>query len=290
MYCGIDLPTTGEFADVRTLAHLARDAEAAGWDGFFLYDQIAADPAEPLIDPWIALTAIALATVRLRFGPLVTPLPRRRPWKVARETVTLDHLSGGRLILGVGLGIAPEEFDDLDEAPDLATRARMLDEALDVVTGLWSGEPFAYSGRYFRVRRAQFLPVPVQRPRIPIWVGGTWPARAPFLRAAHWDGVVPHYRDADGRIAMMPPASLGEALAFMRAARGSAPFESALRGSTPGDDRARATAIVTPYARAGLTWWLEGVDGGRTLAEVRARILQGPPVDRALGVEAAARE
>jgi alkanesulfonate monooxygenase SsuD/methylene tetrahydromethanopterin reductase-like flavin-dependent oxidoreductase (luciferase family) len=278
MFFGIDLPAYGEFADVGALAALAREAEAAGWDGFFLYDQVAPERPLPLADPWIALTAAALATSRLRLGTLVTPLPRRRPWKVARETVTLDHLSGGRLILGVGLGISPEEFDDLGEETDLRVRAEMLDEALTVLTGLWRGEPFSHLGIHYRVRAAHFLPAPSQTPRIPIWVGGTWPVRAPFRRAARWDGVFPHYRDEHGAISPMPPAVLREMLGYIAAHRaGAAPFAVVLRGATPGDHPERAAEMIAPYRDAGLTWWLEGVGSGRDLAAVRARIRQGPP-------------
>src|SRR5262249_15676842 len=154
-----------------------------GWDGFFLYDQIASEGPKRLIDPLVALTAIALNTERIRFGPLVTPLARRRPWKVAREAATLAHLSHGRVVLGVGLGADRHEFDDLGETEDPKTRAAMLDESLDVLTGLWSGAPFSYSGQHYRLREALFLPPPVQTPRIPIWVGGIWPTRAPFRRA-----------------------------------------------------------------------------------------------------------
>jgi len=277
---GIDLPAYGEFADPRLLASLAREAEDAGWDGFFLYDQVAPERPLPLVDPWIALTAVALATTRIRLGTLVTPLPRRRPWKLARETVSLDRLSGGRLILGVGVGVSPEEFDDLGEQVDLRTRAAMLDEALLVLTGLWSGVPFSHQGTHYTVRAAQFLPPPLQSPRIPIWVGGTWPLRGPIRRAARWDGVFPHYRDAAGQPAPMPPAALGEMLSFIRAERhgeDDRPFAVVLRGASPGGDRAAATATVEPYHQAGLTWWLEGVDGGRDLAAVRARIRRGPP-------------
>jgi alkanesulfonate monooxygenase SsuD/methylene tetrahydromethanopterin reductase-like flavin-dependent oxidoreductase (luciferase family) len=261
VFFGIDLPAYGEFADVRTLAALAREAEAAGWDGFFLYDQVAPERPLPLVDPWIALAAVALATTRLRLGTLVTPLPRRRPWKVARETVTLDHLSGGRLILGVGLGVSPEEFDDLGEETDMRVR-----------------EPYSHRGVHYRLRAAYFLPAPLQTPRIPIWVGGTWPVRAPFRRAARWDGVFPHYRDEQGAVSTMPPPVVREMLAYVRAHRaGDAPFAVVLRGATPGDDQARAAEMIAPYHDAGLTWWLEGVDGGRDLAAVRARIWQGPP-------------
>jgi alkanesulfonate monooxygenase SsuD/methylene tetrahydromethanopterin reductase-like flavin-dependent oxidoreductase (luciferase family) len=259
------------------LAELAREAEGAGWDGFFLYDQIASEAAKPVIDPWVALTAIALDTERIRFGPLVTPLARRRPWKVAREAATLDRLSNGRMILGVGLGGDRHEFDDLGEASDPKIRAAMLDEALDVLTGLWSGTLFSYGGQYFRVREAQFLPPPIQRPRIPIWVGGIWPNRAPFRRAARWDGAFPHYRDAEG-IRMMPVDQLRELRSFMRPLRAAEqPLEVILRNKAPSGDRARDAAIAASYAEAGLTWWLEGVEGRPQVDDVRRCIRQGPP-------------
>ncbi|MDB5059946.1 MAG: class flavin-dependent oxidoreductase [Chloroflexi bacterium] len=283
MYFGIDVPTCGEFADPRVLADLARDAERSGWDGFFLYDQVAPERPLPLADPWIALAVVALATTRLRLGTLVTPLPRRRPWKVARETVTLDRLSGGRLILGVGLGISPEEFDDLGEEPNLRVRADMLDEALEVLTGLWTAEQFSHDGPHYRVRGAQFLPPPLQSPRIPIWVGGTWPTRAPFRRAARWDGIFPHFRSEAGGGALVPPDVFRQMLAYVRTQRDKdMPFDVVLRGATPGEDAQRAAAIIAPYADAGLTWWLEGLEGGRDLEAIRARILQGPPARQSI--------
>src|SRR6476659_1898148 len=148
-YC-MNVPIFGEYADVRLLATMAQEAEAAGWDGFFVWDHIQwsgeedGEPRQPAIDPWLALTAIALHTTHLRIGPLVTPLPRRRPWKVVRETVTLDHLSGGRLTLGVGLGFPPGlEYGDFGEDTDAKVRGEKLDEGLAVLTGLWRGAPFS---------------------------------------------------------------------------------------------------------------------------------------------------
>jgi alkanesulfonate monooxygenase SsuD/methylene tetrahydromethanopterin reductase-like flavin-dependent oxidoreductase (luciferase family) len=276
MYYGIDLPTTGEYADVRTLAALAAEAESAGWDGFFIYDQVASDMPEPIADTGVALAAIALGTERIRFGALVTPLARRRPWKVARETVTLDQLSGGRLVVGVGLGGGATEFDDLGEAGEPQMRAAMLDEGLEVLAGLWRGEPFSYSGRHYQLREALFQPPPVQSPRIPIWVGGVWPSRAPFRRAARWDGVFPHYRGAAGP-SMMPPQALRELLAFVTQQRAAGPFDVVLRNKAPSDDRAEQAETIAAYAAAGLTWWLEGVERHKQLAPMRAYIRQGPP-------------
>jgi alkanesulfonate monooxygenase SsuD/methylene tetrahydromethanopterin reductase-like flavin-dependent oxidoreductase (luciferase family) len=183
MQYGLYLPNYGVFGDVRLLADLAREAEAVGWDGFFLWDHIAEQYEDtttmlPMIDPWVALAAIAMQTEKLRIGTTVTPLPRRRPWKLARETVSIDRLSNGRLILGVGIGAGELEWDHLGEETDLRSRGQMLDEGLDILTGLWSGEPFSYSGKHYQIEHAQFLPTPVQQPRIPIWVGGLWGNKA----------------------------------------------------------------------------------------------------------------
>ena len=278
MKYGLYLPNFGPFGDARVLAELARDAERAGWDGFFLWDHIARPGAPPVVDPWIALAAIAVATERIRIGALVTPLARRRPWKLARETVSLDRLSNGRLIFGAGLGSsggANVEWASLGEETDLVRRARLLDEGLAILTGLWSGEPFDFSGSELSVRGAQFLPVPVQSPRIPIWIAAYWPSRAPLRRAARWDGLFALFRDG-------PPhdvAQLAEAVALVRASRTSdAPFEVVYCAD-------RETP-VEPYARAGATWWLASLKPesfGATWTEpwplerMRERIASGPP-------------
>ena len=290
MQFGIDIPLFGPFADIHTVVALARDAEAAGWDGFFIWDDVATGGGQPLADPWIALTAVAVNTRRLRIGPMVTPLARRRPWKVARETVTLDHLSGGRLILGVGLGDDRAQFDNLGEPTSLKTRGAMLDEALAVLAGLWSGERFSFEGAHFHVKDAHFQPTPLQQPRIPVWVAGRWPNKAPFRRAARWDGVFPIGRDLS-LSEMLSPAQMRDVLAHTLAGREhAAPFDVAHAGITPGKDRAQDAAqeaeTVAQYAEAGVTWWLEQINpwafgwdgrGPWPLEAMRARVLAGPP-------------
>ena len=290
MRFGISLPPFGDYADPHFLAHAAREAEDAGWDGFFIWDHIMFDPSfHPIADPWLGLAAVALNTSRMRLGTTVTPLARRRPWKVARETVSLDILSGGRLILGVGLGDPVQwDYGFFGEEQDAKIRAKKLDEALDILTGLWSGERFRYQGDHYKLEEVIFLPRPVQTPRIPIWVGGFWPNKAPMRRAARWDGVYPisqQWRDST-----ISSEDWREILAFVKQHRTSdAPFDIIQAGATPGDDPAKAAEIVRPYVDAGVTWWIEGIDPWRFGADweeswfphdtqrMRERILQGPP-------------
>jgi len=286
---GIDLPPFGPFGSASVLADVARDAEQAGWDGVFIWDHVARAWTLDIADTWIALAAMATATERIRLGPLVTPLPRRRPWKVARETVSLDHLSNGRLILGVGLGSGrPEEWGNFDEETDLKTRGEMVDEALDILTGLWRGEPFSYDGQHYQVKDAHFLPTPFQQPRIPIWTGGYWPNRRPFRRAARWDGAFPLAKNSNHPGAALLPEQYRDVTAFVRAERATdAPFDIVCRGEpTPGDNPARGAEMVAPYVDAGITWWIEAVHPwvfGRDWEEtwpfeaMRERIRQGPP-------------
>ena len=194
MQYGVNLPIT---VDAQTLARLALEAEIAAWDGVFVWDCLSGNPEnEPekqaIYDPWIALAAIAMSTRRVRLGTMVTPLSRRRPWKVARETVTLDHLCQGRLILPVGLGSTIDAgFSKVGEEMDRKIRAEMLDEGLAILAGLWSGQPFSYIGQHYQVQEMTFLPPPVQQPRIPIWVVGAWPRMKSLRRALYWDGILP---------------------------------------------------------------------------------------------------
>ncbi|MVA75204.1 LLM class flavin-dependent oxidoreductase [Auraticoccus sp. F435] len=283
MKFGMNVPIFGEYADVRLLAELAVDAERAGWDGFWVWDHIQwsgegeGEPRQPAVDPTVALALVAASTSRVRIGPMVTPLARRRPWKVAREITTLDHLSGGRVTLGVGLGGPPGlEFGDFGEDTDPRVRAAKLDEGLDVLTGLWSGEPFDFAGQHHRVHRAQLLPPPVQRP-VPIWVGGEWPDhRAPFRRAARFDGVHP-------LLFSVPPddqpAAIRELVSFLRGIRpDDRPFDVAFGAETRGDGSEADRALVREFEQAGVTWWMEPVSHWRgPLAEMRERIRRGPP-------------
>ncbi len=287
MRYGLNLPPFGDFADPRALAALARDAEAAGWDGFFIWDHVVYDPSfHPIADPWVGLAAVALATERVRLGTLVTPLARRRPWQVAREAASLDRLSGGRLVLGVGLGDpAPWDFGFFGEEEDARVRARRLDEGLEIVAGLWSGRPFSYEGEHYRLREVTFLPTPVQRPRVPIWVGGWWPNKPPMRRAARWDGVVP------GASERAPtPDEVRELVAYVAAHRTTeAPFDVVIGGQTPGGDPVGGAAVVAPYAEAAATWWIEDVNPWRfglgledpwspdAAARMRERVRLGPP-------------
>jgi alkanesulfonate monooxygenase SsuD/methylene tetrahydromethanopterin reductase-like flavin-dependent oxidoreductase (luciferase family) len=278
----VGLPNVREYADPRLLMELAAEAEAAGWDGVFVWDHIAReeDPSVPATDPWIALAAMAVRTQRVRLGSMVTPLARRRPWKVAREAVALDVLSGGRFILGVGLGGgAQAEFAAFGESPDPRVRAELLDEGLTILDGLWSGEPFTFEGTHHRVSGAQFTPRPVQEPRIPIWVAGRWPNRRPFRRAARWDGVFPVF-EGMGFEQVATPEQLAEVVSYTRSHRpdGDAAFDVALECFSAGEDRTADAALAATYADAGLTWWIEALGWFRgPLEAMRERVRRGPP-------------
>lgn len=205
MQFGLSLPIHASYADPQLHVDLAMAAERAGWDGYFVWDHIAWKNGAnhmAVTDPWITLAAIAANTKRIRLGPLITPLTRRRPWKIARETIALDHLSKGRLILGVGLGaVAKTEFKAFGEESDDKARGRMLDEALAVITGLWRGELFTFAGEFYQITETKFNPVAVQFPRIPIWVAGSWrgeQGRKPFRRAARFVGTFPFIPKRDG--------------------------------------------------------------------------------------------
>jgi alkanesulfonate monooxygenase SsuD/methylene tetrahydromethanopterin reductase-like flavin-dependent oxidoreductase (luciferase family) len=242
-----------ELYDPRLLAKLAVLAEERGWDGFFLWDHIVySAPADAVADPWVALAAVASATERIALGALVTPLPRRRVHKVARETVTLDHLSGGRLIFGAGLGgDGHGEFEPFGEPADPRERARLLDEGLERLAAYWERD---------------FRPPPVQRPRIPVWVAGRWPMRRPLRRAAAWDGYFPIGE-------LERPDQLAEAAAEIAALRaaggsGSRPFDLVVT-NPPGTDPG-------PWAAAGATWCLTGFGPQPRAADVRDAIEAGP--------------
>jgi alkanesulfonate monooxygenase SsuD/methylene tetrahydromethanopterin reductase-like flavin-dependent oxidoreductase (luciferase family) len=259
------LPIFDDLADPRVVAQLAADAEAAGWDGCFVWDQLCwRAPVRAIADPWITLAAMATATERLRLGPMVTPLPRRRPAKVARETATLDRLSGGRLILGVGIGSDrfAAELSRTGEQLDDRRRGQMLDESLAVLTAAWSGEPVHHRGEYYTVDDIEFLPRPAHRPGVPVWAAG-FPGNAkPIRRAARLDGFFPANLEH--------PDQLAEAVATITDLRS---------GLTGPYDIAIGLPIDTdplPYAAAGATWWLTEFEPGVPLDTVRGVLRDGP--------------
>ena len=281
MRYGLTLPNGGIAGDARTLGELARLAEEADWDGVFLEDYIVWQGHEdvPTYDPWVALAVMAARTERVRLGTTVTPLSRRRPWKVAREAVTLDHLSGGRFILGVGAGdINDQGFSRVGEMADLKTRARMLDESLDIIVGLWSGQPFSYQGAHYQIEEMTLLPAPVQTPRIPIWIGGNWPHRGVIRRVARWDGFVGGKEHAGNEDWRLTPDEVRTLIADIARERTSpAPVEIALGGAMRGPDLESERAMIQALSEAGATWWMEYVTpelGG--LDAMRARIAGGP--------------
>ena len=288
MRYGVYVPIFGPYGDARVLADLAYDAEAAGWDGFFLWDQVSkttlTPTIDPLVDPWIALAVIALRTRSIRLGTLVTPLPRRRPWMVARETVSLDHLSAGRMVFGVGAGGGYYDFEALGEVSDAKELAVLLDEGLEVLTSLWSGEQYSHDGIAYHIKEAQFLPRPLQSPRIPVWVANLWPSKAPLRRAARWDGIVPIGRDLP-LVAMLTPEDMQEiVLSVASQPEYTPPFEVVHMGITRGTDTALDREVVATYQQVGVTWWVEKILpelwGSWTdwpLEAMRTRIRHGPP-------------
>ena len=243
---GIFVAPFEELSEPALVAELAARAERRGWDGFFVWDHVAyREPVEAIADPWITLAAVATSTERVVIGPLVTPLPRRRPHQLARESVTLDRLSGGRLVLGVGLGSErPGEFDPdrFGEEGDARARARLLDDGLDRLLAYWDGG---------------FQPRPVQRPRIPVWVAARWPHRKPLRRAVRYDGLFP--------IDLPNPDALAELKSELDAKQNSDGRFDYVVDNPAGTD-------PEPWAAAGATWCLTGFDIQPTRAEVEEAI------------------
>jgi alkanesulfonate monooxygenase SsuD/methylene tetrahydromethanopterin reductase-like flavin-dependent oxidoreductase (luciferase family) len=258
--------------DPGTAADLAARAEERGWDGAFTWDGVALGSMDTY-DPWVVMTAMAMRTERIRIGAIVTPPARRRPWKLAREAMTLDRLSNGRLILPVGLGaIDDAAFGNVGEPTDSRTRAELLDESLAILDGLWSGEPFEFEGRHYRFGPMTFRPTPVQRPRIPIWVVGAWPHEKSLRRTLAWDGIYAQIESADALRKVVDWAEDA-----WPAATRDRPWDVVAEGGTPADDPAAAATTVATYAAAGATWWIESDWQKGTVEAIRRRIEAGPP-------------
>jgi alkanesulfonate monooxygenase SsuD/methylene tetrahydromethanopterin reductase-like flavin-dependent oxidoreductase (luciferase family) len=265
MQFAVNLPNFAEYADPAVIVEMAVSAERSGWDGLFIWDHIVIADGLPVADPWTVLAAVAQATKRLFIGTMVTPLPRRHPWVLARQVTTLDRLSGGRVILGVGIGHPPDrEYGTFGEPTDERTRADMLDEGLEVLKGMWSGKPFEFTGRHYRVRRTRFAPVPH---RIPIWVAGTWPNHRPFRRAARHDGMFPITTD----LAPLSPEEVADCVEYVRRHRTTMDgYDITVSGPPRADD-------VVAYAGVGVTWYQVGPGFGETVDSTREWIGAGPP-------------
>jgi hypothetical protein len=280
VHYAISLSPAGPAGDPRTMAELAVLAERAGWDAVFLEDYIVypGDVGTPTFDPWVVMAAMAVATTRIRLGTLVTPVPRRRPWKLAMEAVTLDHLSGGRVILGAGAGDAAEaSFTGTGEPTDQQSLAGRLDEALEIIARLWDGEAVTYRGTYYRTHELRLPVRPVQRPRVPIWVGGDWKVGGVRRRLVRWDGCCV-YRGAPGTPAHRPllAGEVRELLAGVRRERGTSDgFEVCVGGRERDPDWQREREYLASLADAGATWWQEWVQPG-DIARARAAVTRGP--------------
>lgn len=279
MRYGLSLPTGGECGDPRFLLELGELAEASGWDGLFLEDYVCyqGDPAAPTCPTWPALAALAVRTSRMLLGSAVTPLARRRPWNLAREVATVDVLSGGRAVLGVGLGdtggsiVEDSSFTRFGEERDERRRAELLDEGLEILAGLWSGEPFGFRGKHFTLEEVSFTPTPVQRPRVPIWVGGGYPNPRPTARALRWDGSLLYKETHGGPSAEMTPEDVAE----LRGRAGGRPFTIAVGGGRRWDDAAALAAHVRAVEAAGADWWVEWVPPAEREA-MREAVRRGP--------------
>jgi alkanesulfonate monooxygenase SsuD/methylene tetrahydromethanopterin reductase-like flavin-dependent oxidoreductase (luciferase family) len=274
MKFGIYAPNFGNtFGNPKLITKLAIESEKSGWHGFFLWDHIVNTEGFPdTVDPFIALTSVAENTEKIHIGTTVTPLPRRRPWKLARETVTLDILSEGRLILGIGLG-GPSEFSIMNEETNLRIMAEMADEQLEILNGLWSGEDFSYTGKYYKIDKVKFLPRPVQRPKIKMWGAGTWPKKGPFKRAAKLDGVIPlsvDYRNP------LTPDDYRNMIEYMKKHGLRYPFDivEISFDATRSNDKKRS---IQDFQDAGVNWWLELVsDWNGSYKKIKDIITQGP--------------
>lgn len=270
---GLALP----YGTPRAAAQLSQLAEASGWDGCFLGDAIWCE------DPMIALAAAAMTTRRIRLGTLIIPVPLRRPWKVASESVALDRLSDGRLILGLGAGAVWMGWQGFpDEVTDTRARAEMLDESIDILTLLYQRKQFDYDGKHYHLKltlvdEQHYPPKPVQQPRIPLWVVGIWPREKSMRRVLKCDGVIAEKMNRDGKAEEVTPADIRAMKAYMDANRTlTTPFDIVVTGNTAGLDPGQLQEKLLPYAQAGATWWVEGLmeEPDELLTD---RIRRGPP-------------
>ncbi len=276
MKYGLYAPNFGKtFGDPNKLVELAEIAEQSAWQGFFLWDHILTEEPTYVVDPWIALTAMASKTDSLILGTSVTPSPRRDPSKLIRETLTLQSFSGGRLILGLGLGI-DDEFRWLGHEPNIKIRAKMQEEQLEILSSAWKGEEVNYQGDYYNIEKAQFLPEKATKTDIPIWFGGTWPNKKPFRRAARWgNGIIPL------KVGFEEPLTPDEIQEVKDYTSQFLPkgrkFDIIKVGFTPREKREEQITHLKFYEKAGITWFLETIGDFRgTFQDIVEIIERGP--------------
>ena len=265
-------PNVDQFGNPRDAAELARAAEKAGWDAFFTWDSLFfwREGVHAVYDPWVVVSAVATATETIRIGTCVAIVPRYKPQTLATTVSTLDVLSNGRMTLGVGIGFFAEEFEVFGGSGDARIRAEMLDENLDVVTRLWSGDEVNHRGHYYTVAGVTLESTLVQTPRVPIWVGGD--SRPALRRAARWDGWIGPANPWDRE---WTPDDLIAFTETIEAERDSArPFDIAWAGVSQSDEG----EMVEGFRQAGATWWVELIDWGRgSYDEACDRVTAGPP-------------
>lgn len=272
MKYAIEIVPFGEMGEPRNILRLAQEAEISGWEGVFLWDHLAYAFGWPGVDPWIALAAVAASTQKIRLGVDVTPLPRRRPQVLALTLASLDLLSHGRVIFGAGLGGTNEEYEAFGEPSNMKLRAEKLDEGLDILNLLMSGETVNHIGKHYTVKNVSFSPRPIQQPRIPIWIGGE--SQAALRRASRWDGWVIPGIDQDRNV-VISPFQLSQRVESFHKHRGSPQhFDVAISGcSEPGEG-----SLSGEYSSAGATWWLESLFGLRgSVDDMLKRVQAGPP-------------
>jgi alkanesulfonate monooxygenase SsuD/methylene tetrahydromethanopterin reductase-like flavin-dependent oxidoreductase (luciferase family) len=281
MRYALSLGNGGPAADPRTMVELAALAEDSGWDAVFLEDYIVyqGKVGTPTFDPWIILAAMATATRRVLLGPMVTPLPRRRPWKLAMEAVSLDHLSGGRVVLGIGAGDTAEaSFVAAGEPRERRVAAEMLDEGLEILPALLAGEEVSHQGKHYRIDGLRLTPGPPRQRRIPTWIGGDWLVRGVRRRLVRWGDGSCLYRGTPGTegSGTVTAQDVRDLLALVERERGSADgFDVCVGGQERRPDSDQERDLVRSAAAAGATWWQEWVAPAE-LGPTREAIRRGP--------------
>ena len=272
--------------DARDFAQVAALGERHGWDGVFTWEAVWG------VHAWVTLGAASMVTERIRLGTLLTPVSRWKPWDLASAVGTVDRLSGGRVILGAGLGALHGGWTAFEADEGRRARAQKLDECLDIYAGLMRGQPFSYHGTHYSAEPTDFMPPdpPVQRPHPPVWMVGAYVAgrdRQPSLdRAARWDGLLPQVIDGDERRGVASPGELGDLVSLVRARRdeiglGGAPYDVIIEADSTGEFVQLDPAEPGAWEAAGATWWIESwwsvPAGTEGLDEVRRRVQAGPP-------------